>query len=283
MYLTQYRTQKKLVAPAVLSASLVATLLLSGCSDNSTDSAPAESSSSAASSSASTSSSTSSPSASASASQKASPSANAATSKAVETKEKAAENKESDSADAPSENYAGAEALSSAKSTDLSNEQVTKTQDLYSSYEKVLTAVGTVEVKSDKESDSASSSKEDNTNTPNLALDDKTVSDIEKVSTGSASDEFSANALEFGTNDWKQEGTSKIVGEPKVADSKYNGAPAKVLEVCIDSSDVKVKDSAGNTLTDPNTPKKSLNIFTLVEDNGSWKIASHDFPNNPDC
>ncbi|SIK53544.1 hypothetical protein [Rothia sp. ND6WE1A] len=276
MYLTQYRTQKKLVAPAVLSASLVATLLLSGCSDNSTDSAPAESSSSAASSSASTSSSTSSPSASASASQKASPSANAATSKA-------AENKESDSADAPSENYAGAEALSSAKSTDLSNEQVTKTQDLYSSYEKVLTAVGTVEVKSDKESDSASSAKEDNTNTPNLALDDKTVSDIEKVSTGSASDEFSANALEFGTNDWKQEGTSKIVGEPKVADSKYNGAPAKVLEVCIDSSDVKVKDSAGNTLTDPNTPKKSLNIFTLVEDNGSWKIASHDFPNNPDC
>ena len=229
MYLTQYRTQKKLVAPAVLSASLVATLLLSGCSDNSTDSAPAESSSSAASSSASTSSSTSSPSASASASQKASPSANAATSKA-------AENKESDSADAPSENYAGAEALSSAKSTDLSNEQVTKTQDLYSSYEKVLTAVGTVEVKSDKESDSASSAKEDNTNTPNLALDDKTVSDIEKVSTGSASDEFSANALEFGTNDWKQEGTSKIVGEPKVADSKYNGAPAKVLEVCIDSS-----------------------------------------------
>lgn len=283
MYLTQYRTQKKLVVPAVLSASLVATLLLSGCSDNSTDSAPAESSSSAASSSASTSSSTSSPSASASASQKASPSANAATSKAVETKEKAAENKESDSADAPSENYAGAEALSSAKSTDLSNEQVTKTQDLYSSYEKVLTAVGTVEVKSDKESDSASSSKEDNTNTPNLALDDKTVSDIEKVSTDSASDEFSANALEFGTNDWKQEGTSKIVGEPKVADSKYNGAPAKVLEVCIDSSDVKVKDSAGNTLTDPNTPKKSLNIFTLVEDNGSWKIASHDFPNNPDC
>lgn len=283
MYLTQYRTQKKLVAPAVLSASLVATLLLSGCSDNPTESAPAESSSSAASSSAPTSSSTSSPSASASASQKASPSANTATSKAAESKEKAAENKESGSADAPSENFSGAEALSSAKSTDLSNEQVTKTQDLYSSYEKVLTAVGTVEVKSDKESDSASSSKEDNTNTPNLALDDKTVSDIEKVSTGSASDEFSANALEFGTNAWKQEGTSKIVGEPKVADSKFNGAPAKVLEVCIDSSDVKVKDSAGNTLTDPNTPKKSLNIFTLVEDNGSWKIASHDFPNNPDC
>ena len=277
MYLTQYRTQKKLVAPAVLSASLVATLLLSGCSDNSTDSAPAESSSSAASSaSASTSSATSSPTTSASSSQKASPSANAASSKASESKESAP-------ADAPSENFSGAEALSSAKSTDLSNEQVTKTQDLYSSYEKVLTAVGTVEVKSDKDSDSASSSKEDNTNTPNLALDDKTVSDIEKVSTGSASDEFSANALEFGTNAWKQEGTSKIVGEPKVADSKFNGAPAKVLEVCIDSSDVKVKDSAGNTLTDPNTPKKSLNIFTLVEDNGSWKIASHDFPNNPDC
>ena len=277
MNFTQSRMQKKLVAPAVLSASLVATLLMSGCSDNSTDSAPAESSSSAASStSASASSATPSPTTSASSSQKASPSANAASSKASESKKSAP-------ADAPSENYAGAEALSSAKSTDLSNEQVTKTQDLYSSYEKVLTAVGTVEVKSDKDSDSASSSKDDNTNTPNLALDDKTVSDIEKVSTGSASDEFSANALEFGTNAWKQEGTSKIVGEPKVADSKFNGAPAKVLEVCIDSSDVKVKDSAGNTLTDPNTPKKSLNIFTLVEDNGSWKIASHDFPNNPDC
>ena len=60
------------------------------------------------------------------------------------------------------------------------------------------------------------------------------------------------------------------------------GQPAKLLEVCLDSSDVKVVNVAG-TQMNPTGKPRSLNIFTLIEDNGAWKIASQDFPNNADC
>ena len=64
---------------------------------------------------------------------------------------------------------------------------------------------------------------------------------------------------------------------------QIDGKPAKLLEVCVDSSNVVVKDGAGNSLTSDAAAKRSLNLFTLVNDDGTWKIASRQLPNNPDC
>lgn len=83
-------------------------------------------------------------------------------------------------------------------------------------------------------------------------------------------------------NGWRVEGSSKVVGTPKIADGTYKGQKAKILEVCLDSSQVKVLGSSGTQMNSTQSTR-SLNIFTLIEDNGQWKIASHDFPNNADC
>ena len=51
----------------------------------------------------------------------------------------------------------------------------------------------------------------------------------------------------------------------------------------MDSSNVKTVDKDGKELPSDNTPKRSLNIYTLVQVDGKWKIAEHDWPNNANC
>lgn len=169
-----------------------------------------------------------------------------------------------------------------ASQVPLDQENVKTTEDLYTGFENVLQNVETKTV--DTPSAEEAEQLQENTATgENIALADKTAEDIKKVATGSAADDFTASALEFASSGWSQEGSAKFVGEPKLADTEFQGKPAKLLEVCVDASDVKIKDSAGNVLTSDSTSKRSLNIFTLTEDNGSWKIAYREMPNNPDC
>ncbi len=188
--------------------------------------------------------------------------------------------------DAPAENYAGAEKLTSAPTVALDNADVNKTKDLYNSYENNLSSVTLDKAASDpSQEEAAQSETEDNqgTSTSFGQLSEETQKKIDEVATGSAADEFKSSALEYGINGWTQEGTSTVVGKPKLTDTTFNHQPAKLLEVCLDSSNVKVKDQAGNVLTDTQGPRRSLNIFTLVNADGQWKIANHEFPNNPDC
>lgn len=301
MHLSHTKLAHIVSGTKVLSASLALALLATGCSQNA-DNASHVNSSSAASASASASNSQDA----AKASDSAKPSDSASSeSKASASASQAQQKKKNDnnddqgedegngkdpksSATAKSndpklaENFPGADKLASAKTVDTSHEQVKKTQELYSSFESVLSNVGTMDRPGSTDDEDKAKSGE-STDSPSKTIDDATQKKIDAVSTGSAKDEFSSSALEYATAGKKQEGKSTIVGQPKIADTEYNGQPAKILEVCIDSSKVKVKDSAGNDMLDSHAPKRSLNVFTLVEDNGSWKIASHDFPNNPDC
>lgn len=188
--------------------------------------------------------------------------------------------------DAPAENYEGADKIASAPTVALDNADVNKTKDLYNSYENNLSSVTLDKAANDpSQEEAAQNESEENqgTSTGFGQLSEKTENKINEVATGNAADEFKSSALEYGINGWSQEGTSTAVGEPKLTDTEFNGQPAKLLEVCLDSSNVKVKDQAGNILNDTGDSRRSLNIFTLVNVDGQWKIANHDFPNNPDC
>jgi len=116
---------------------------------------------------------------------------------------------------------------------------------------------------------------------PRQFLDEATMDSINKVAVDNAAEEYAASAAEYAQNGWHYEGTSTVVGSPKVAEGTYQGKRARFVEVCLDSSQVKTKDSAGRELQSGG--KRTLNIYTLVESDGTWKIAQHDFPNNPDC
>lgn len=180
------------------------------------------------------------------------------------------------------ENFDGAEALKTAQTVSLDAAEVQQTKNLYNNFEDSLTSI---ELTAPQKSEDAPEEAPDaaGTTTSRGTLTDATIEKIKKVSTGNAADEFLAQTLEYGFNGWTQEGKSTVVGEPKLTDTTYKGQSAKLLEVCIDSSNVRVKDSAGNILNSSSTPKQSLNIFTLVNEDNVWKIANHDFPNDPTC
>lgn len=187
------------------------------------------------------------------------------------------------------ENFAGAETLTSATEVPLDTAEVQTTEKLYTDVQQVLSNVEAVDVTTSDQAPPGNQSEEGGDNTevdeefdPYKYVSEATVDELEKATTGSAFDQYLATATEYAMSGWKVEGTAKVVGTPKLADGEYEGQPAKLLEVCLDSSDVKVLNVAG-TQMNPTGQPRSLNIFTLIEDNGEWKIASQDFPNNADC
>lgn len=175
------------------------------------------------------------------------------------------------------ENNPAASALAQAAEVKVDTEEVKTAQDLYKQVQGVLAEVQPADVAAAEESPSA-----DENARPTSYLSEDALSRLETLTTGSALDQYVAEANEYAANGWRVEGSSQVVGTPKIADGEYKGQAAKILEVCLDSSKVKVVNASGTQVNSAH-PARSLNIFTLIEDNGEWKIASQDFPNNADC
>lgn len=185
------------------------------------------------------------------------------------------------------ENFAGSEALAEASEAAVDTEEVQTTEKLYTDIQGALSGIEPAAASGDANStgEDISSDTENvqaNENAVESYISAETTSQLEAAATGTALDQYLATATEYAQSGWHVEGTSTVVGTPRIADGDYNGQAAKIMEVCLDSSGVKVVDATGNTVSSDQFPR-SLNIFTLVENNGEWKIASHDFPNNADC
>lgn len=190
----------------------------------------------------------------------------------------------SSSEEALPENNQAASALAQATEAKSDAEEVKTTEELYNQIEDTLAKVQPVDTSTAGElSPDGSTAQDSSTATePTSYVSAETISQLEAITTGSALDQYIAAAAEYAMSGWRVEGSSKVVSTPKVADGEYNGQKAKILEVCLDSSQIKVFDASGTQVNSAQATR-TLNIFTLVEDNGEWKIASHDFPNNADC
>lgn len=274
-----------------LGTVAVSALILSGCATEN----PSSDSSSSASASASVSSSVH---ASSSQSSSTSPQASeqgTAEASAKASSEASAEAKDGAKSEATSsdgqkleEIYTGAAEMKNASSVPVDAEEVKKTTELVNSFETILTKVKAApSAKASPERTADPSSDEEaeqqNVEQARAVLDDETIRSIEAVAVDSAAAEFAVQASEYALAGWHYEGSSTVVGTPRMAETQYKGQPARILEVCMDSSSVKIYDENNQPVKDDNSPKRSLNIYTLVQVDGQWKIATHDFPNNPDC
>lgn len=184
--------------------------------------------------------------------------------------------------------YTGAEEMKKASSVPVDAEEVKKTTELVNSFETILTkvkAAPSAEASPERTADPSSDeeAEQQNVERARAVLDDETIRSIEAVAVDSAAAEFAVQASEYALAGWHYEGSSTVVGTPRMAETQYKGQPARMLEVCMDSSSVKIYDENNQPVKDDNSPKRSLNIYTLVQVDGQWKIATHDFPNNPDC
>lgn len=182
------------------------------------------------------------------------------------------------------ENNQAASALAQATEAKSDADEVKKTEELYNQVEEALSKVPPLDVSGAEELSPEGSTAQDDKALaePSSYVSPETMSQLETITTGSALDQYIATATEYAMSGWHVEGSSKVIGTPKIADGEYQGQKAKILEVCLDSSQVKVFDSSGNLMNSAQATR-SLNIFTLIEDKGTWKIASQDFPNNADC
>lgn len=274
-----------------LGTVAISALILSGCATEN----PSSDSSSSASASASVSSSVH---ASSSQSSNTSPQASeqgTAEASAKASSEASAEAKDGAKSEATSsdgqkleEIYTGAAEMKNASSVPVDAEEVKKTTELVNSFETILTKVKAApSAKASPERTADPSSDEEaeqqNVEQARAVLDDETIRSIEAVAVDSAAAEFAVQASEYALAGWHYEGSSTVVGTPRMAETQYKGQPARILEVCMDSSSVKIYDENNQPVKDDDSPKRSLNIYTLVQVDGQWKIATHDFPNNPDC
>lgn len=215
-------------------------------------------------------------------------SAKASSEASAEAKDEAKSEATSSDGQKLEEIYTGAEEMKNASSVPVDAEEVKKTTELVNSFETILTKVkaapsagASPERTADPSSDEEA--EQQNVERARAVLDDETIRSIEAVAVDSAAAEFAVQASEYALAGWHYEGSSTVVGTPRMTETQYKGQPARMLEVCMDSSSVKIYDENNQPVKDDNSPKRSLNIYTLVQVDGQWKIATHDFPNNPDC
>ena len=106
------------------------------------------------------------------------------------------------------------------------------------------------------------------------------ATDLSSVLTGSALEEFDAQALE-----WTRDGTH-TTGSPTLEDVHIisdDGAGNITVSACVDSSSVRVLNDAGTALTDDTTMTRALTYFEFVNDGGAWKLSGFSFPDDPTC
>ena len=263
----------------------VSALILSGCATENPKSDSSSSASASASASAhasSAQSSSSSPRVSDQGTAKAS--SNASTEASAEAKNEAT----SSDAQKLEEVYIGSEEMKNASSAAVDSEEVKKITELVNSYENILTKVKAAPSAAPSPENAAEPTSNEEVERQNVkqaraVLDDETIRSIEAVAVDSAAAEFAVQASEYALAGWHYEGSSTVVDTPRMTETQYKGQPARMLEVCMDSSAVKIYDENNQPVKDDNSPKRSLNIYTLVQVDGQWKIATHDFPNNADC
>ena len=106
------------------------------------------------------------------------------------------------------------------------------------------------------------------------------ATDLSSVLTGSALEEFDAQALE-----WTRDGTH-TTGSPTLEDVHIisdDGAGNITVSACVDSSSVRVLNDAGTALTDDTTMTRALTYFQFVKEGENWKLAGFSFPDDPTC
>lgn len=98
-------------------------------------------------------------------------------------------------------------------------------------------------------------------------------------------EELQAQWLELNSQGWSVTGAPTVATlEITALDDASDPVTAEVL-VCIDSSAVQIVDADGKSVGDPDAAMaRALHRYTMIQaDDGSWRVSSHAFPDNPEC
>jgi hypothetical protein len=106
---------------------------------------------------------------------------------------------------------------------------------------------------------------------------------LSSLATGAILDEVAADTEELKANGWSRTGTAKVGSVRVIATDAATTPATATIEACIDSSDVRLLDLAGDVIGDPLASPRSLNIYSLEHDGAVWRVTSRTFPDDAAC
>lgn len=116
------------------------------------------------------------------------------------------------------------------------------------------------------------------------ATDPTTAVDALSVhATGAILAEIGADTDELKANGWTRVGTAKVDGVRVLELNEAATPKTATVEACVDSTDVRLLDMAGEAIGVPNATPRSLNIYSLVSDGDTWRVTARTFAANPAC
>jgi hypothetical protein len=88
---------------------------------------------------------------------------------------------------------------------------------------------------------------------------------------------------ELASNGWTLSG-KPVVKSVTIVSTNLTGAPPTALvQACIDSSKVATLDSSGRPVGKATDSPPALNLYSLQQDAGVWRVVARTFPNDPAC
>lgn len=106
---------------------------------------------------------------------------------------------------------------------------------------------------------------------------------LSTVATGTILSELENQGLELQANGWSLSG-KPVVKSVTIIGTNLTGAPPTALvQACVDSSTVVTLDSGGKPIGGATSPTPALNLFSMQQDAGVWRVTSRTFPNDPAC
>lgn len=108
--------------------------------------------------------------------------------------------------------------------------------------------------------------------------------ELDRVAKGYAKGELRAQSEEFHDRGWRQEGSAKVVAQHTVREDRHAHPPTVVVQVCVDSSALRVLGPDGKPAPGwAEKPKRVPNRYTMVRTHGSWKVRGHSYPKSATC
>ena len=108
---------------------------------------------------------------------------------------------------------------------------------------------------------------------------------LSAVARGAIVDELENEQQELESNGWTQRGKASVKSVTIISTNLTATPPTAVAQACVDSSKVVTLDADGRPLagTDPAAAHAALNIYSLQQDGGTWRITARTFPDDPAC
>ncbi|MFD6816903.1 MULTISPECIES: hypothetical protein [Microbacterium] len=108
---------------------------------------------------------------------------------------------------------------------------------------------------------------------------------VDAVATGWVLGEVQSHAREQMDLGYTQTGKAVVTSVTPTAVDLASSPATITLKVCVDVSDIDVKDAAGNSLKDSlyNPGHPVAHIYGAVFEDDTWKISSHEIPDVQDC